>query len=52
METEAERISPEKAIEILKRDGVIVTADEAKIILEFLYQMAEIVVDQCLKKAS
>ncbi len=50
METEAERISPEKALEILKRDGIIVTANEAKIILEFLYQMAEIVVDQCLKK--
>lgn len=52
METEAERISPEKALEILKRDGVIATTDEAKIILEFLYQMAEIVVDQYLKKAS
>ncbi len=50
METEVERISPEKAKEILKKDGVIATADEAKIILEFLYQMAGIVVDQYLKK--
>lgn len=52
METEAERISAEKALEILKRDGIIITADEAKIVLEFLYQMSEIVIKQYLKKAS
>ncbi|MBN8717930.1 MAG: hypothetical protein J0H85_00680 [Sediminibacterium magnilacihabitans] len=52
MVSEAERISPEKAIEILKRDGVEVTLEEAKIILDFLYGMAEIVVEQHLKKAS
>ena len=52
MEFEREKISPEQAIEILKRDGVMVSADEAKIILKFLYQMAEIVVDQYLQKAS
>jgi hypothetical protein len=52
MESEVVRISPEKAIEILKKDGLEVTLDEAKLILEFLYQMAEIVVDQYLKKAS
>jgi hypothetical protein len=52
METEAERISPEKAIQILKKDGIEVTINEAIIILEFLYQIAEIAVDQYLKKAS
>ena len=52
MESEVIRISPENAIEILKKDGLEVTLDEAKLILEFLYQMAEIVVDQYLKKAS
>jgi hypothetical protein len=52
MESEMVRISPEKAIEILKKDGLEVTLDEAKLILEFLCQMAEIVVDQYLKKAS
>lgn len=53
METvENEKITPEKAVEILKKDGVDVTLEEAKIILAFLYQMAEIVVDQHLKKAS
>ena len=52
METEAERISPEKAIQTLKKDGIEVTIDEAKLILQFLYQIAEITVDQYLKKAS
>ena len=52
MESEVVRISPEKAIEILKKDGLEVTLDEAKLILEFLYQMAEIAVDQYLKKAN
>lgn len=52
MEPEVERISPEKAIDILKKDGLVVSLEEANIILEFLYQMAEIVVDQYMKKAS
>ena len=52
MESEVVRISPEKAIEIFKKDGLEVSLDEAKRILEFLYQMAEIAVDQYLKKAS
>lgn len=49
MEFEAERISPEKAIEILKEDGLEVTLEQGKFLLEFLYQMAEIVVDQYLE---
>lgn len=52
MEIEVEKISPEKAIEILKKDGLEVTLEQAKIILEFLYQMAEIVVDHSMKKAN
>ena len=49
MEFEVEKISPEKAIEILKKDGLEVTLEQTKLILEFLYQMAEIVVDQYLE---
>jgi len=53
METSVnDKITAEKAVEILKKDGLEVTLDQAKLILEFLYQMAEIVVDQHLKKAS
>ncbi len=46
--TEVKRISPEKAVEILKEDGIEVTVEQAKIILDFMYEMAEIVVDQYL----
>ncbi len=52
MEFEAEKISPEKAIEILKKDGLEVTLEQAKVILEFIYQMAEIAIDQHLEKAN
>ncbi len=47
-----DKITPEKAIEILRKDGLEVTLEQAKLILEFLYQMADIVVEQHLKKAS
>lgn len=46
--TEVKRISPEKAIELLREDGVEATIEQANVILEFMYQMAEIVVDQYL----
>lgn len=45
---EVKRISPEKAIKLLRDDDVEVTIEQAKVILEFMYQMAEIVVDQYL----
>lgn len=40
------RITPDKAIEILRKDGIDVNIEEAQIILDFLYSMADIVVDQ------
>lgn len=49
MEIEEDKISLEKAIEILKKDGLEVTLEQAKLIVEFLYQMAEIVIDQYLE---
>ena len=53
METSVnDKITPEKAIEILRKEGLEVTLEQAKLILEFLYQMADIVVEQHLKKAS
>ncbi len=48
--SEKERISPEKAIEILHKDGVTVSLQEAKIILDFFYQIAQILVEQYLSK--
>ena len=40
------RITPDKAIEILRKDGIDASMEEAQIILDFLYSMANIVVEQ------
>lgn len=45
---EIDRITPHKAMELLRKDGINVEVDQAKIILDFLYEMAEIVVDTYL----
>lgn len=37
-------------MELLRKDGIDVTEEQAKIVLEFLYEMAAIVVDQYLSK--
>ncbi len=49
---EMERIPPEKAMELLRKDGIEVTEEQAKVILNFLYEMAGIVVDQYLDKTA
>lgn len=46
---ETERVSPQKAVEVLRREGLEVTEIQAKKILEFLEKLANIVVSQCLK---
>ena len=40
------RVTPDKAIELLQKDGIYVNMEEAQIILDFLYSMANIVVEQ------
>ncbi len=51
METsENYKITPEKAVEMLKKGGFDVTLEQAKLILEFLYKLADISVAQYLKK--
>ena len=47
---EIERIPPNKAVEILRKDGIEVTEEQAKIILDFLYEIAGILVDQYMAK--
>lgn len=44
IEKNSDRISPEKAMELLRNDGINVDIEQTKIILEFLYEIAEIVV--------
>jgi hypothetical protein len=44
-----EQVSLEKALEILSSYGTYVTLEEAKLILEFLQELAEIAVTEYLK---
>jgi len=44
-----EKLSPERAKEILKNQGLDVTLEEAKVILEFLWKLASIVVLQVIE---
>ena len=43
---ELNRITPDKAIEILRKDGIDVNIEEAQFILDFLYVMANIAIEQ------
>jgi hypothetical protein len=45
-----EKLQPEKVVEVLRQDGVEVTLEQAKLILEFLRKLAEIAVTQYLSK--
>lgn len=45
---ENDRITPQRAMQLLKKDGIDIDVGQAKIILDFLYEMAEIVVDTYL----
>lgn len=47
-----ERITPENAMEILHKGGMKVTLEQTKLILDFLYKMAEIAMAQCFKNIS
>lgn len=49
-ENEGEKISIPKAISILEKDGIKVNEDQAKIIVDFLTVMANIVVAQYLRR--
>lgn len=44
------RITPDKAIELLQKDGIYVNMEEAQIILDFLYSIANIVVEQFVSR--
>lgn len=46
---EKRTLTPEKAVEILKKYGTIVTVEEAKLILDFMYKLAKLSVEQYVK---
>jgi hypothetical protein len=44
-----EKMKPEEAMEMLREEGIIVTAEQARTLLEFLYLLASITVKQYLE---
>lgn len=46
MHYEKRSITPQKAVEILQEHGTIVTIEEAKLILDFMYKFAILAVNQ------
>lgn len=44
---DGKKITPEKALEILNNGGLKVTLEQARLILDFLYKMADIALAQC-----
>ncbi|MGN6617399.1 MAG: hypothetical protein ACTHJ5_09505 [Ilyomonas sp.] len=49
-DAEIKRISLEKAVELLREDGIEVNIHQAEAILDFMYEIVEIVVDQYLSQ--
>lgn len=46
-----QNITPEKAIEILAKHGTIVTKEEAKLILEFMYKFSILAINQVVRNS-
>jgi hypothetical protein len=46
MVKEKRSVTPEKAIEILEKHGTIVTLEEVKLILDFMYKFGKLAIDQ------
>lgn len=50
MSPEKRKITPEKAVEILKKSGTIITVKDAKFVLDFLYKFAKLTLETVLKR--
>ncbi len=48
--TEKRNITPEMAVKILQRNGIEIDAKQASEVLDFLYFLAKLVVDQSVKE--
>ena len=49
MEQEKHLVTPQRAVEILKKHNVIVTLEQAQKIIEFMEKFAKIAIEQYLK---
>jgi len=43
--------SPSEAIKILAKHGTVVSIDQAKLILDFMYEFGKLALDQQIRKA-
>jgi len=50
MVNEKRNITPQKAVEILSKSGINISEKEAEKVLNFMYFLAKLVVDQNFKK--
>lgn len=48
--TEKRKITPEKVLEILEKQGTKVSIEEAKFMLDFLYKFAKLTLEHVLKR--
>lgn len=46
---EKRKVTPEIAVKLLREHGTIVTVEEAKLILDFMYKFAKLAVNQQVK---
>ena len=44
------KVTPEKAVEIMKKHGTNITIEEAKLMLDFLYKFANLTLEIVLKR--
>lgn len=42
---DVQEVQPQAVVDMLKADGIIVTLEEAKLILQFMYKLANIALD-------
>ena len=47
-----EKLPPEKAVELLRRKGMIVSVEQAALMLEFLRMVADIIVTKYLEQGA
>lgn len=50
MAIDKRRVTPERAVEILKKHGTNISVEEAKLMLDFLYRFAKLTLEIVLKR--
>ncbi|SDS65456.1 hypothetical protein SAMN05216490_1554 [Mucilaginibacter mallensis] len=48
---EKRKVTPEEVVELMKKDGEIITIEQAQIVLDFMYKFARITLDVFFDKS-